>query len=315
MLTDATFAARDRIAALAGHLPFEPVQADVAIFEETRWRQPQERQGTADAASDIMLSRWTATHGGERTESAVTPDHCHVIALVLTTTRISLRTLSKPLFEGALLPGTILVSTPGQRLRMRVTPPFDFLHLHVGNRLLCDGDLGQDEDDVSLGHDIPPFRDNLAEALGRSLLDEHGHQSRPEYARVVAKAIVMRALGRRQAERRCAALPKWRIRRVEEYLSANIDRRISLDDMAAAVGLSKMHFAAQFRVATGFRPREYLLFMRIERAKMVMTTSRMPLVEVAFAVGFNTQSHFSTVFKRLTGKTPVQWKQECQRSI
>jgi len=76
-----------------------------------------------------------------------------------------------------------------------------------------------------------------------------------------------------------------------------------------------MHFAAQFRATTGFRPREYLLFKRIERAKVVMSTTRMPLVDVAFSVGFNAQAHFSTVFKRFTGRTPVQWKQECQRAI
>jgi AraC family transcriptional regulator len=119
-------------------------------------------------------------------------------------------------------------------------------------------------------------------------------------------------LVRQLAERRCGALPKWRIRRLEEFLVANIDKRVSLDDMATAVGLSKMHFAAQFRVATGFRPREYLLLKRIERAKAMMTASRMPLVEVAFAVGFNAQAHFSTVFKRFTGKSPAQWKQEFQ---
>ena len=71
-----------------------------------------------------------------------------------------------------------------------------------------------------------------------------------------------------------------------------------------------MHFAAQFRAATGFRPHEYLLFKRIERAKAVMAATEMPLVEVAFAVGFNAQAHFSTVFKRFTGKSPAQWKQE-----
>ena len=85
--------------------------------------------------------------------------------------------------------------------------------------------------------------------------------------------------------------------------------------MAAAVGLSKMHFAAQFRAATGFRPHEYLLFRRIERAKVIMTATNMPLVEVAFSVGFNAQAHFSTVFKRFTGKAPAQWKQECRRNL
>jgi AraC family transcriptional regulator len=315
MLTDAMFETRNRIVELAGRVPFEPVEVDGAIFAETRWREPKEKPSAAIAGSEITLSRWTATRGKERTECATTPDHCHVVALALRATWMSLWTQSKPLFEGSVPPGTILVSAPGQQLRARVTPPFDFLHIHVGNRFLCEEGLAPDEDNIA-PHDEPaPFRDTLAEALGRSLLDEHVHPSQPEYARVVAKAIVMRAIGRRPAKRRCWALPKWRMKRLEQYLAVNIDRRISLHDMAAAAGLSKMHFAAQFRAATGFRPHEYLLFKRIERAKVVMAATEISLVEVAFSVGFNAQAHFSTVFKRFTGKSPAQWRQECHRSV
>ncbi len=109
---------------------------------------------------------------------------------------------------------------------------------------------------------------------------------------------------------RCSGLPKWRLQRLEQYLADHIDKRVGLDDMAAAAGLSKMHFAAQFRAATGFRPHEYLLFKRIERAKAILAAGQMSLVEVAFSVGFNAQAHFSTVFKRFTGKSPARWKQE-----
>jgi AraC family transcriptional regulator len=112
------------------------------------------------------------------------------------------------------------------------------------------------------------------------------------------------------AKGRCSGLPKWRMLRLEQYLADNIDKRIGLDDMAASAGLSKMHFAAQFRAATGFRPHEYLLFKRIERAKAILSSGQMSLVEVAFSTGFNAQAHFSTVFKRFTGKSPARWKQE-----
>jgi AraC family transcriptional regulator len=315
MLTDAMFETRNQIAELAGHVPFEPVDVDGAIFAETRWREPKEKPGASAAGSEITLSRWTATRGEQRTECATTPDHCHIVALALRATWMSVSTQSKPLFEGSVPPGTILVSAPGQQLRARVTPPFDFLHLHVGNRLLCEEGMAPDEDGIAPDDEPAPFRDTLAEALGRSLLDEHVHRSQPEYARIVAKAIVMRAIGHRPAARRCWALPKWRMQRLERYLAINIDRRISLHDMAAAAGLSKMHFAAQFRAATGFRPHEYLLFKRIERAKAVMAASEMSLVEVAFSVGFSAQAHFSTVFKRFTGKSPARWKQEVQRAV
>jgi AraC family transcriptional regulator len=109
---------------------------------------------------------------------------------------------------------------------------------------------------------------------------------------------------------RCSGLPKWRRQRLEQYLADNIDKRVSLDDMAAAAGLSKMHFAAQFRAATGLRPHEYLLSLRIERAKAFLAAGQMSLVEVAFSTGFNAQAHFSTVFKRFTGTSPARWRQQ-----
>jgi transcriptional regulator GlxA family with amidase domain len=69
-----------------------------------------------------------------------------------------------------------------------------------------------------------------------------------------------------------------------------------------------MHFAAQFRAATGYRPREYLLNHRIEHAKSLLTTTQRPLAEIALAVGFSTQAHFSTVFKRISDQTPARWR-------
>ena len=211
---------------------------------------------------------------------------------------------SKRLFERSLPPGTILVSAPGQRLEMRVTPPFDFLHFHVANRLLRDEGLAADQDDF-VPCELSPFRDTLAEALGRSLLEENVHRSQPEYARVVAKAIVMRAIGRQQAKAPLLGAAKM----ADEAAGAVYCAQRRQSDQPWRHGRdsrSKMHFAAQFRALTGFRPREYLLFKRIERAKAVMTETGMPLVEVAFAAGFNAQAHFSTVFKRFTGKTPAQ---------
>jgi AraC-like DNA-binding protein len=104
------------------------------------------------------------------------------------------------------------------------------------------------------------------------------------------------------------ALPKWRLRRVEQHIAAHFERSISLSELANVAGLSRMHFAAQFRAATGYRPREYLLNHRIEQAKSLLTTTGRPLAEIALAVGFSTQAHFSTVFKHISGHTPARWR-------
>jgi transcriptional regulator GlxA family with amidase domain len=103
-------------------------------------------------------------------------------------------------------------------------------------------------------------------------------------------------------------LQKWRLKRVVEFVDANLSNRVSLLDLAAVAGLSRMHFASQFRVATGLRPHEFVLRRRIRRSKELLRTSPMAIVEIAFAVGFQTQAHFTTVFKRFAGHSPRQWR-------
>jgi AraC family transcriptional regulator len=104
------------------------------------------------------------------------------------------------------------------------------------------------------------------------------------------------------------ALPKWRLQRVQEYIDAHLDSALSLSDLASVVGLSRMHFAAQFRGATGYRPHEFFLSRRIEKAKAILSDTSAPIAEVALSVGFQAQSHFSTVFKRLTGDASARWR-------
>ncbi|HEY9214868.1 MAG TPA: AraC family transcriptional regulator [Ancylobacter sp.] len=104
------------------------------------------------------------------------------------------------------------------------------------------------------------------------------------------------------------ALPKWRLKRVVEYVNINIAERISLANMAGAAGLSRMHFAAQFRIATGMRPHDFLLRCRIETAQELLSQTDQRVIDIALAVGFQTQAHFTTVFRRLTGDTPRHWR-------
>jgi AraC-like DNA-binding protein len=76
-----------------------------------------------------------------------------------------------------------------------------------------------------------------------------------------------------------------------------------------------MHFAAQFREATGYPPHGYVLYRRIDYAKELLSNTNLPLVEVALAVGFQEQSYFSTVFKRFTDETPARWRRAAMAAI
>ena len=108
--------------------------------------------------------------------------------------------------------------------------------------------------------------------------------------------------------RQARALQTWRLKRVIEFIDHHLSVRISLSDMASVAGLSRMHFASQFRTATGLRPHEFLLRRRIRQAAELLRNATIPITEIALNVGFQTQAHFTTVFKSILGCTPHQWR-------
>jgi AraC family transcriptional regulator len=103
-------------------------------------------------------------------------------------------------------------------------------------------------------------------------------------------------------------LSSRRLMRVLAYIDANIGEPITLASLAATVGLSRMYFARQFRTVTGIRPHEYVLRRRIVRAQQLLTATSDALVDISLSVGFQTQAHFTTVFKKIVGNTPRRWR-------
>jgi AraC-like DNA-binding protein len=151
------------------------------------------------------------------------------------------------------------------------------------------------------------------------LIDFIGAVLPPDEAKVVLRGVYTEALHsslldhlsrlRCDIGRRAAPLAKWRLARVYSFVDANIEERISLEMLARTAGISKMYFAAQFREATGMRPHTFLLRRRIALAKQLLRDARRSIVDVALSVGFQTQSHFTTVFKHQVGVTPYRWRQ------
>ena len=111
------------------------------------------------------------------------------------------------------------------------------------------------------------------------------------------------------------ALQAWRLKRVIEYIDNHPSGNISLSDLASIAGLSRMHFASQFRAATELRPHEFLLRRRVRRSKELLRNQTMAIAEIALTVGFQTQAHFATVFKKIVGCTPRQWRLINQMAI
>jgi AraC family transcriptional regulator len=94
------------------------------------------------------------------------------------------------------------------------------------------------------------------------------------------------------------------LRRVRAYIDGHIGEHISLDELARQAGVSRFHFARQFRLSTGQSPMEYLRRVRVERSKAILQTRDATIAEVAARLGFSDQSHFTRIFGRLVGVPP-----------
>ena len=99
-------------------------------------------------------------------------------------------------------------------------------------------------------------------------------------------------------------LPRFQLRSAIEYVHANLASDISFRDVAAHVRMSAYHFARMFKRSTGQSPHNYIVRCRIERAKALLVEARLPISDIAFEVGYKSQSHFTTCFGRLAGVTP-----------
>lgn len=100
-----------------------------------------------------------------------------------------------------------------------------------------------------------------------------------------------------------------RLRRMMiEFIDQNLTENITLDDLAGLAGLSSYHFSRKFKADLGMAPHSYVLSRRIERAKRLLKSSRVPLKLVAVECGFTDQSHLSRVFRKFLGVTPNNFR-------
>jgi AraC family transcriptional regulator len=107
---------------------------------------------------------------------------------------------------------------------------------------------------------------------------------------------------------RKGGLSPARLRRVLDHIDGHLGDGIGLTQLAALTGLSPAHFAAQFRRSTGLPPHRYLLQRRVGRAKKLVSAGRLSLAEISYALGFPSQAHFTTTFRKLVGTTPGAYR-------
>jgi RpiB/LacA/LacB family sugar-phosphate isomerase len=104
-------------------------------------------------------------------------------------------------------------------------------------------------------------------------------------------------------------LPPWRLQRVFAYIRENLAREVSVAQLAKTVGMSQYYFSKLFKMSTGTTPHQYVMRQRVERAQELLHDHGIALAKVATQVGFETQSHFTSVFRHIVGVTPKRYRE------
>ena len=103
-------------------------------------------------------------------------------------------------------------------------------------------------------------------------------------------------------------LSQVQLNQVKDFIEEQLAEDLTIADLAAVVHMSPFHFARTFKTATGQPPHRYLTQRRMERAKFLLSVTRLTVAEVAYRVGFDNKSHFSAQFRKATGTTPKAYR-------
>ena len=101
-----------------------------------------------------------------------------------------------------------------------------------------------------------------------------------------------------------------RLRRVLDFIEANLADDLELDDLASVAGSSRFHFSRAFRDATGFPPYRYLVHRRLNAARALLLEDGMSVEEISAACGFKSAAQFAVMFKQVFGTTPSRFRRE-----
>ena len=99
------------------------------------------------------------------------------------------------------------------------------------------------------------------------------------------------------------------VRQAIDFMQSNLENPIAVRDVAQAVALTPTYFGILFNELTGQTPREYLIGLRLERAKEYLAHTDMSIMDVCVALGYD-PSYFSRLFKRRVGCTPVDYARQ-----
>ncbi len=165
-----------------------------------------------------------------------------------------------------------------------------------------------------------------AEAIYHRILQSRGHVFTPvnfhRAVEAVGELVASCAAGKRLSESACSQMihrllcelllggegaePRENetVNEAIRFIHQNLHKTITVRQVAAAVKFSPAHFSRLFKSQTGFSTYEYILLRRIDKAKDLLTSTRLSVKEIAYQAGYNSEENFIHSFQKKVGVTP-----------
>ena len=217
--------------------------------------------------------------------------------------------------------GALSIMPAGSAYEWSTTGPVEFAHLYLAPAAIdkvAAQEFDRDGSSLTL-EDQLGIRDPLLQTLFLAMLEESAGSTAASrlYLDALLHSLLLRLIkrfanGPSASLRSNHMLPPARLRRVLDFMEANLAADIALADLASVAASSPFHFSRAFAGAMGAPPYAYLISRRIEAAKVMLTSGSWSLEEISARVGFNSAAQFSRTFKRLTGSTPAKFRAELE---
>ncbi|BDA66277.1 transcriptional regulator, AraC family [Calothrix sp. PCC 7716] len=125
---------------------------------------------------------------------------------------------------------------------------------------------------------------------------------------LAARLVQNYAVSKPSLEFKANGFPQSQLRRVIDYMQANLAQDLSILDLATLANMSESHFSRSFKQSVGITPYQYLLQQRVERAKQLLKQQAISISDIALDCGFANQTHLTKVFRQMTGMTPKTYQ-------
>ncbi|MEW6116751.1 MAG: AraC family transcriptional regulator [Nitrospirota bacterium] len=220
--------------------------------------------------------------------------------------------------RGITAPGSLGIHPLNASRKVRLTEDADLLVLSLAPHIMARAahELTY-EDRIQIVQRVGIFDEQIRQIVMafKTEVETGGHAGRL-YGESLAYALAALLLSKYSADGKLpetmkGALPQRKLERAIEFIHDNLEKDITLTEVAQELGMSPYYFARSFKHTTGRTPHRYLIEQRIERAKTLLRETDLPLAVIAYSVGFQSQSHFTDTFRKFTSITPLKYRKSC----